>query len=43
MKKMVEWLQSAEEGIWQLHVCIVFQPDHVFLPPFPSLPPFLEV
>ena len=44
MKKMVEWLQSAEEGIWQLHVGIVFQPDHVFLPPFPfPPPPFLEV
>lgn len=39
MKKMVEWLQSAEEGIWQLHVGIVFQPDHVFLPPFPFPPP----
>lgn len=39
MKKMVEWLQSAEEGIWQLHVGIVFQPDHVFLPPFTSPPP----
>ena len=38
MKKMVEWLQSAEEGIWQLHVGIVFQPDHVFLPPFTSPP-----
>lgn len=36
---MVEWLQSAEEGIWQLHVGIVFQPDHVFLPPFPFPPP----
>lgn len=38
MKKMVEWLQSAEEGIWQLHVCIVFQPERVSPPP---PPPFL--